>query len=241
MLGDGLKTTALGNRLKGVRMFSFLFQTFDSVKTVYQTSQNDWFSVLKDIILLIVAIVGVFSAIFGLKTWRKQLKGNTEYELARRLLKAVYHARDQIKYIRNPFMGGGEISQAIKESGMEIDQTDPKHSIKSSRAVYSLRWKYLSEVLSELKIELLEAEVLWGKDINNIFKEFYKCVSDLNFAIYQHLNAKDGYFKLDFEELKKNDLIIYDTSDDPTKNEFSGKIIQAVETIENFIRPKLKI
>ncbi len=240
-MGGALVATPLGGNLKGVYMLAFIFQNVNSVKTIYQSNPIDWFSIIKDIILLVVAIIGAFAAIVGLKTWRKQLKGNTEYELSRRLLKAVFHARDQIKYIRNPFMDGGEISEAIKQSGIEIEPKDLRHSVKYSRAVYSMRWRYLSEVLSELKIELLEAEVIWGKDINKIFKEFYNCVSELNFAIYQHLNSQDGLFDLSKEERRQNSLILNDTSDDPLKNEFSGKVIKSVEAIEEFVRPKLKI
>ena len=49
-----------------------------------------WVEPAKEIILTIAAIIGVVVAFVGLRTWRKQLKGNTEYELARRFLHSVY-------------------------------------------------------------------------------------------------------------------------------------------------------
>jgi hypothetical protein len=209
--------------------------------TLNESFGANWFLTLKDVILLLVAIIGATSAIVGLRTWRKQLKGNTEYQLARRLMIAVYKSRDYIKFVRNPFMDGGEISQALKEMNEETHLRDPKYDVKVSRAVYTVRWKKLSEVLSELKLELLESEVIWGKEVVNKLQPFYDCIKELNFAIYQHINAIDGLFKLKAEEIKKNNLIIYDTSDDPTKNELSGKFKKAVEEIEKYIKPKLKI
>ncbi|GIV46059.1 MAG: hypothetical protein KatS3mg036_0877 [Ignavibacterium sp.] len=123
----------------------------------------NWFSTIKDIILLLVAIIGASSAIIGLKTWRKQLKGNTEYQLARRLMIAVYKSRDYVKLVRNPFMDGGEISQAFKEKNEDVPHhQDAKYGVKVDRAVYSMRWNKLNEALSELKIELLEAENYLG-------------------------------------------------------------------------------
>ena len=220
-------------------MIGLLVLQYVAVEAVKEVS---WFTILKDIILLLVAIIGVGSAIFGLKTWRKQLKGNTEYQLARRLMIVIYKARDYVKIVRNPFMDGGEITQAFKENNEEVPNIhDKKYNIKVDRAVYSMRWRQLNSALSDLKIELLEAEVIWGKEVVTKLNAFYICIKDLNFAIYKHINVKDGIFKLTAEELKKNELIVYDTSDDPSENEFSGKFKQSVEEIECYIKPMLKL
>lgn len=53
-------------------------------------------SVAKDIILAFAAIVASYVGIKGLGTWRRQLKGNAEYELAKNILTAIYELREAI-------------------------------------------------------------------------------------------------------------------------------------------------
>ncbi len=43
-------------------------------------------SVLKDILLSACAVTGAFVAVKGLNTWRRQLRGQSEYDLSRRIL-----------------------------------------------------------------------------------------------------------------------------------------------------------
>ena len=57
----------------------------------------------KDLILSGAAIVGIYVAIKGLGTWQRQLKGQSEYELSRRMY------RDAISGLRRPAMGTPEL------------------------------------------------------------------------------------------------------------------------------------
>jgi hypothetical protein len=63
-----------------------------------------WLPIIKDAVLTGAAIVAGYVGLRGLGTWRRQLKGNTEYELAKSLLKAVYELREAIVSARFPFM-----------------------------------------------------------------------------------------------------------------------------------------
>ncbi len=53
-------------------------------------------SVVKDIVLSGAAITGAVVAVKGLGTWQRQLKGQSEYELSRRILVTVFKYRDAI-------------------------------------------------------------------------------------------------------------------------------------------------
>jgi hypothetical protein len=116
---------------------------------------------IPDIVTALAAGIGAVVAVVGLNAWKKQLKGKTDYELARRYLRAVYKIRDAIKFVRNPFISLGEMEQALKERGSNQSTSDHK---ETSRAVYSVRWKKVTEAGSDLTLELREAEVSWGKD-----------------------------------------------------------------------------
>jgi len=50
-------------------------------------------------------------AALGLQAWRTQLKDKTEYELARRVLRAVYQVRDSRQAVRNRVQSSPEIQE----------------------------------------------------------------------------------------------------------------------------------
>lgn len=52
----------------------------------------------------IVALAAAFAAVsayLGIRTWRAELKGKSEYELAKDLLKAVYKVREAFYHVRH--------------------------------------------------------------------------------------------------------------------------------------------
>jgi len=69
----------------------------------------EFLTVMKDIIFIGVGITGAVVAVKGLGTWQRQLKGQSEYDLSRRLLVALFKFRDAINGVRNPMMLGHEI------------------------------------------------------------------------------------------------------------------------------------
>ncbi len=181
---------------------------------------------IKDIVTIIAASIASWVAITGLNTWKKQLKGKTDYELARRYLRSIYKIRDAIKYVRNPFISIDEIFSALKESGMALEDYADRQ--KSNRAVYALRWKKVVAAGSDISVELLEAQVSWGVEAINIQKDLDVC--------YRELFASLKLF-LEGHELKGQRDIIYDMGDE---DEFNKKMTQAIQRIEDYLRPHLK-
>ena len=76
----------------------------------------EWLDLGRSVLVASAAITGVVVALVGLRTWRHQLKGKTEYELARRLLRAAYTVRGEFQRVRSPLMLGGEIQRAFEEA-----------------------------------------------------------------------------------------------------------------------------
>lgn len=181
--------------------------------------------IIKDIVTTIAAGIAAIVAIMGIKAWKKQLKGKTNYELARRYLRAVYKVRDAIKYVRNPFISSEEIFSAFKESG--LNEVDYNNQQKSNRAVYSLRWKKVIEAISDLDVELLEAEVLWGKEVVELKESLNLCINELFFNLKRFLEEGN---RREFHD------VIYDVDN----GIFTKKVNEAVEKIETYIKPHLK-
>ena len=110
------------------------------------------FTLIKDSCTIILTGVGVYVAFRGLSTWRRQLKGNYEYELTKKLLKSLYTARDVIKSIRSPMVFAGESVQAIKQLSENPTEElkDFHRSYDHLGYVYQLRWEKYNSIAADL-------------------------------------------------------------------------------------------
>lgn len=185
-------------------------------------------------------------AIVGLQTWKKQLRGKTEYELARRLLRAVYKTRDAIKLVRNPFASASEIAASVNEAGIDLDPQEPDYFNKSQGYLYERRWKKIQEAVAELDVEAFEAEVIWDKDVRDVLIPLRQQVGELHSCVELYLrNLNKSSRQLpNTEMLEKIDKTIYDfhdLADIESDNPFTAKTSKAIYDIENYLRPKIKL
>lgn len=209
---------------------------------MFEECMNGIFSIIKEVINIIVPLGGLIIAFFGLQTWRKQLKGKTEYELARRLLRSVYKVRNQIARVRNAFMSSGEISTALDEEGIEVDVFDDEYHWRSSSAVYQSRWNYVADATSELEIETLEAEVVWGSEIIDNINPIKECIHKLHWAITMYIEVirREGSTKSRSEDIQKYERIIYSGAN-LEKDEYLTGLEESISVLEKALKPKLKL
>ncbi len=179
-----------------------------------------------NVVNTVAIVVGVVSTVLGVNAWKKQLKGSTNYELARRYLRAVYKVRDAVKHVRNPFIPASEFSVALKDSG--LSEQEQKDRLKSQRAVYALRWHEVSGALTELHIELLEAEVSWGKGASTVADELLRLVRELLINLENYLDGR--------ERNPINEIVYSLGENDP----FATRIETSIGNIESFLKPHLK-
>lgn len=200
-----------------------------------------FFDIASKIVTTIATPLAICAALLGLRTWRHQLKGNTEYELARRYLKGVFRVRDSFRIVRSPMM-----YPPVQESDPNGALSDRQKQFRQDqRKEYGRRLQELQKSWSELEVEVLEAEVLWGESAKDAVKPLRECIAELatTIAEYFWLNDPPAYATVDrnAERVARVDRTIYHISEDPTKDEFWGKILQAVKVAEKFIQPKLKV
>jgi hypothetical protein len=200
-------------------------------------------TLIKDMITALAALTAGIIAVLGLRTWKKQLKGKTEYELARRLLGAVYKLREAIRSVRTPFISVGEISRALEEANIKLDQLDPNSAAIQERAVYQKRWENIRQALEELDLEAFEAEVVWGYQVTEKLKSLQKCIRTLFASIQIHLRQLQPEYKDNFDAkaIEKIDQVIYITSEDPSNDPFATELAEAIGEIEDFLKPQLKL
>src|SRR4051794_30797021 len=97
--------------------------------------------VIKDCVTIIATVTGASVALIGLSAWKRQLRGKENYDLARRLLRAAYSARDAIAMIRSPLITGGEFDEALREVNKAPGTTIPDTTdYVRYAAVYQHRW-----------------------------------------------------------------------------------------------------
>lgn len=199
------------------------------------------FTLIKDIALLGVAITGVTVAVKGLGTWQRQLKGQSEYELSRRILVSLFKYRDAINGVRHPAMWNYEMPNPSEEEAKDMSQ-DQIRFYGTSKA-YQVRWDKVQEERTSLYADLLEAKAIWGTDLNNLFKTVFDLQHELFIYIRQHLEIinpdTNRESKEAIQNIKKNKRdIMYDIStDDP--DEYKTELINAIKKIENYLKPNL--
>lgn len=187
-----------------------------------------FFETYSDALTAISAVVVAFVAVYGLQEWKKQMKGKTNYEIARRYLKQALKFRNEILSVRHPMISIGEIETALKESGLNSD--DYKDKINTNRLVYQRRWKNIQQSWSNLELEIIDAEVSWGKEAEEVSRPLFALVRKLFAAIQLYI---DGYNT----PLREN--IIYNQGSPETPDDFSIEVDQAIDKIKEFLNPHL--
>lgn len=121
---------------------------------------------IKDIISIVVPILGVWIAYSGLKTWKKQLKGTTEFELARRILKSTYGVREAIRFFRAFYKF---IKAYIPLEGEILSPEEQQY--RQTKTDWLERVERITKELQTFEVNRLEAEVLWGQESSEVLSK----------------------------------------------------------------------
>jgi hypothetical protein len=198
----------------------------------------DWVQILKDVFTAAAAVTAATVAVVGLKTWKRQLRGNAEYDVARRLLRAVYKLRVSTTSLRRPMMWVEEMAAALKETGRAADDLKA-----SRRAVYEVRMKAVLEAGAELEVAELEGEVLWGKDFKRSLEPLHQCMSRLAVAVSEFLRYGDMPELAESQRaiMEEYEQVVYDRGRPNEPDAFTKQLNDAIYQVETFIRPKLQL
>ena len=170
----------------------------------------------------------MYVALAGLHTWKRQILGKAEHELASRYLKDVYRLRKAVGTVRNPYIGLPEMQAAIKKAG--YDPEDWRDNTKMNFAVYSQRWEEVREALLQLDVELLEAEVFWGKEAVNVLKPLRSAVNRLFSNVQLLLD--------DHSRAYSDDQLIYDGGED---DPFNIEVEKGIQQVVDFLSPHVRM
>jgi hypothetical protein len=205
------------------------------------TVHQPFLTFLKDLFTIASLTIAAAVAIMGLRTWRRQLKGTANYELAKRLLKATYQLRDALQAVRSPLMMAGEIAHAIKEAQLAIKPGDDNYHADGNAAVYQLRWKPVVEAYQALEVEAVEAEALWGSEARAATTAIRKSINSLSAALDLYLRDMQphGARILDNASRETFQRIVYSVSQNPDEDSYLHDLTAAIASIEAFAKPHL--
>jgi len=193
----------------------------------------------KDIVLALAAIATAIVAIRGLSTWNRELRGKASFDVARSLAKSAYKVRDQLQGSRSPLLSAHEFPAEYHDAGLK---RTAEQEAKGYAHVYSNRWEPVWEAMQEFDASTLEAEALWGHTVREATDQLRRVVREVSVAIDAFIsNAAAGgeHFSTDSEFGKRMRSTVSAVPSD-VKNEVNVKLAEAIQEINNQLRPHLR-
>lgn len=198
----------------------------------------DWLAVLtpiKEVVVTVAAVIGATVACRGLTTWQRQLRGQADFEVARKFLRAAYKLRAVILSARWGVVTPQEQSKAAQEFG--VDPSDTKYRREVQDAVYMRRWNSIVAANIEFEAERIEVQVLWGEPAKVAGAAFEDIITDFVLAT-QHL-VRDTKPNPDKEYIDAR-AVVSDSSGKGT-DAMGLRITKAIAAIEEFVKPHLRV
>ncbi|WP_345986983.1 hypothetical protein WCX18_07360 [Sulfurimonas sp. HSL1-2] len=198
---------------------------------------NECISIVKDIVVALSAAGAALIAYKGLSTWQRELKGKSEYQLAKDVLRSAYKVREAFKHVRNPAIYVYEYPEDMLD---QIGQLKKEHRYAGTAHVYEVRWKKLDEAFAELEEKNLEALVEWGSEHQDTIVPLRKCRAELLIALQDLLarykNPHQENWK-NREEKANERSTLYHLGEESELDKFTPQINSAIELFEKWLRP----
>jgi len=192
-------------------------------------------AISKDIILGLAAISTAGVAVYGVKSWKRELTGKTEFDAANRMLQALYKVRDNFFYVRCPLILAGEFPPDFYDERKNSNQKEAE----GYAYAYRNRWEFLGKALQEFDACALESEALWGNDVKSKIDDVRRCIRKLNTSIEFNIrNIASGRNELDRDFSQKIMLDISATpeSDDELSVAFKAAVVEFEDTLKPHFR-----
>ena len=128
-------------------------------------------AILKELSLLI----GIWVAIYGIDSWRREHKGKRQMELAEETLALFYEARDVIAYIRNIFSYSSE-TEGIEQGENESEE---RFEARKQASVVFKRYNERQELFNKIHSMRYRFMAQIGKEKAEPFDELRKIVNEI--------------------------------------------------------------
>jgi len=186
-------------------------------------------------------------ALSAINTWRKEIRGKREFDIAFELLSTIYKFKDVISDIRNPFYATGEGKTRKRSEG----ESEKDSKLYDRAYIVFERYRTNINVFSTLLTLRYKFEALFGKDHITIFEDVMRVRNEIfdaarslrelwqNTQVYEALGAEIG--KADQTEIEDYAAIIwegYRGKEDKIRIEVEQIVRKAEEICTEKIREK---
>lgn len=191
---------------------------------------HDTVAAVANCVTAIAAIGALCVAALGLSTWKKQLRGNAEWEAARRLLRATYKVQGALTWLRVPLVYEGE--------GSSVAKGDPGDSSNGRDPVFEERWAAVSQAMTDLSGEQTDAVVIWGNRTLDATEPLRKCYWELgsSLPIFIRHRGDRMFWQAEPDLMKKVASTVLRRGD---QDDFDRAVTAAVAKVEAFAGPFL--
>jgi uncharacterized protein YeeX (DUF496 family) len=197
---------------------------------------NSTYSFIKDLLTFLLTIAGIIIAGIGLRTWKKQIKGTKEFEVAYDLNYSVLELRNAIKHVRNPVVWPIESSKAVQyfknKYPERVNEADNLNNYMPY--VYEMRWEEITDSYTKMESHLLAAEVLWGDDIAEKIRPLNRKVTELKIKLQQYLRLELGT-----DSSERIEDVVYDHSTEDVDDAFGASVKDSIESLVDFIKTRI--
>src|SRR5690554_6636426 len=84
----------------------------------FTIGEINW-SLTKDVVSIVGTIGALGIGVLGLYTWRRQLRGTSEYEIAKKAILGTYEVQQALQSVRNPML---YLSREEVEAGRRLEE-----------------------------------------------------------------------------------------------------------------------
>lgn len=186
---------------------------------------------LTELLSNVAIIVGIYVSLSGLETWKRKIKGEQSYCLAKKLLMDVNKYKHAVCRVRNPVIWSYEYPELNEKEIAKMSNIE-LHS-KNKSYVYKQRWEQVENRRIELYESILEARALWPNlNLEELFHDLFKHVHKLWIEIILYVGNEPNDGK-DYD-----DTIIFESHDQ--EDIYNKQLDELVLKIEKILIKKLK-
>ncbi|MCG8315265.1 MAG: hypothetical protein MI976_18800 [Pseudomonadales bacterium] len=186
-----------------------------------------------NIIRDISVLLGIWVAIYGIDSWRREHSGKRQIELAEETLALFYELRDVIADIRNPLSWKHETSE-VERAKFESDM---EYEARKRASVVFYRFKKNSEVINELhslryrfmaQIGCKEAKPF--DDIRSVINEITAAARRLSYLWARTEYRSDKEAEKSMKQIQQYEAIFWDGLED--EDPINDKVLKIIDEIE---------
>lgn len=201
---------------------------------------TEFSELFRNIMLTLASGVGIYVALAGLKTWKRQKVWEQDQEVAQSTLAAIYTYRDALDEFRRPIFRSEE-QKHYQEAASNSKYDDFRRVMDGMEPVFSERIQSVRGKSRALQSSIENCRFLWGECLPDCFNKIFSLEVEIgNFlsTYYSHLPTMEGGLStIILGQLEESIDVLRKNNGSEDKR--SEELANIVSEIEVFLRIKL--